>query len=163
MSLIVSTYYSQIYCDSTCDFLIDLQFFNDKCDLLHGDISISNIVIVRFLPSILAASLHHSSSASTAAHLPTPITGQQGESFTPSTATPSIGLSSQSVVSISDIESNQPVLWETVRPCTESGLPYNLNSGGSVIDFDYSRPKTAVSTQTSVRPNPIFALSCIDH
>ena len=47
---------TQPYCNLIAEHFIELEFLHDKCGLVHGNISISNVIIVRFLPSILAAS-----------------------------------------------------------------------------------------------------------
>ena len=42
---------------SISDFcFLELKFLNDKCGLVHGDVSLYNVTIVRFLHRILAAS-----------------------------------------------------------------------------------------------------------
>lgn len=50
----VSTEYNELL-DWIAECCVELGFLNDDCDLLHGDISMGNIVIVRFLPNIIAA------------------------------------------------------------------------------------------------------------
>jgi hypothetical protein len=135
----------------------ELDFLNDKCDLVHGDISINNIVIVRFLPSILAAS--NTSDVATM-HLPSPTAGEQlADSLPSSLAEPPI----TDTVDLSFVnEGNCMMSWEMVQPCTNIGFLHSLGSGGSVIDFDYSRPRNTLSATTSVRPSQLFVLSFIN-
>jgi hypothetical protein len=147
---------TQPYCDLIAERFIELEFLHDKCGLVHGDISISNVVIVRFLPSILAAS-------DAAMYQPSTTTGEQladappsesssGNSPTTTTVNPGI----ENSLSFGT-EDNGLRCWETVQPSTDTGFPHSLGSGGSVIDFDYSRPKHTISAKTSVRPSHLCA------
>ncbi|KJA25405.1 hypothetical protein HYPSUDRAFT_134901 [Hypholoma sublateritium FD-334 SS-4] len=52
----LTSYRSRVKCLQVfIDVADELVFLRDECGLLHGDISIGNIVIVRFLPNIIAA------------------------------------------------------------------------------------------------------------
>ena len=87
------------------------------CGLVHGDVSINNILIVRLLPNIVAA-------------MP-----------------PGMG---------SNLD-NETVDLPSV-PCTQEGLSIPLLTGGSLIDFDYSREKDISSVRTSVSLNLLLLL-----
>lgn len=148
--------FTQPYCDSIAEPFIELEFLHDKCGLVHGDISISNVVIVRFLPSILAASdaaMHQLSTTADEQLADAPLSGSSsGNSPTTTTVNPGIGNSLSF-----GTEDNGLIPWETVLPSTDIGFPHSLGSGGSVIDFDYSRPKNTISAKTSVRRSHLCA------
>ena len=130
--------------------LIELDFLHDKCGLVHGDISMSNLVIVRFLPSILAASdaaMHQPSTTAGEQLVDAPPESSSGNFPTTTTVNPSIG----NYLSFGS-QDNVLIPWETVRPSADTGFPHSLGSGGSLIDFDYSHPKNTTSAQTSVCP-----------
>lgn len=122
---------------------------HDKCGLVHGDISINNVVIIRFLPNILAVSLMSSSSSSnaTVAPLLSPTAGQQ---LVDSASSSSEISPTTAMITHLDIKENQPILWKNLQPCTENGFLHQLASGGSVIDFDYSHASNTLSAKTSV-------------
>lgn len=92
----------------------ELDFISNTCGLVHGDVSINNIVIVRLLPNIFST-------------IPP---GPESEM---------------------DSEDELVVVALPDKPCTKEGLlERNLKSGGSIIDFDYSRAKDTTSARTSV-------------
>ncbi|KAF9482353.1 hypothetical protein BDN70DRAFT_801610 [Pholiota conissans] len=52
----ITSYRSRVeFLQVMIDAVDQLKFIHDECGLVHGDISMNNIVIVRFLPNILAA------------------------------------------------------------------------------------------------------------
>ncbi|KAF9473244.1 hypothetical protein BDN70DRAFT_789678, partial [Pholiota conissans] len=107
----ITSFRSRVEClQALLDIVDQLKFLNENCGLVHGDVSMNNIVIVRFLPNILAASPAFS---------------------LPAAATQPL---SQAVA---------------IRPCTMNGLPFDVSSGGSIIDFDYTRAKNVLTTKTS--------------
>ena len=146
---------TQPYCDLIAERFIELDFLHDNCGLVHGDISINNLIIVRFLPSILAAS-------DAAMRQPSTTAGEQLADALPFESSSGDSPTTTTVPGITDSlsfgsENGALIPWEGVRPSTDTGLPHSLGSGGSVIDFDYLRSKNTVSAHTSVRPSHLLA------
>ncbi|KJA19870.1 hypothetical protein HYPSUDRAFT_143273 [Hypholoma sublateritium FD-334 SS-4] len=111
----ITSYRSRVEClQALVDVLDQLKFLNDKCGLVHGDVSLYNVTIVRFLRQILAAS--------------PPIQLKQANTDAPQGST---------------------VIWEEGEACPPTGLVYELASGGSLIDYDYTREKNKPDSTTS--------------
>jgi len=147
---------TQPYCDLIAECFIELEFLHNKCGLVHGDISISNIVLVRFLPSILAASdaTMHQPSTTAGEQLADAPPSESSSGNSPTTTTVNPGIRNSLSFGTED---NGLRCWEMVQPSTDTGFPHNLGSGGSVIDFDYSHPKHTISAKTSVHPSHLCA------
>ena len=130
---------------------------------MHGDISLGNIVIIRFLPNIILAA--------TESDPIIVIIGDTNDIF--STEVPSTTCVSSAVISSSSEKSSASLTLPAVDPLAPSllstatdkstpgdSLPkaptldarflQNLGSGGSVIDFDYSRSRGRFSNKASV-------------
>ncbi|KIJ90160.1 hypothetical protein K443DRAFT_47013, partial [Laccaria amethystina LaAM-08-1] len=108
----ITSYRSRVEClQALIDIVDQLEFLHDKCGLVHGDISISNVVI----------------------RMPLSLGHHQGIPLPPLQST-----------QVSEI-----LCHLTVLPSTDIGFPHSLGSGGSVIDFDYSRLKNTISAKTS--------------
>ncbi|KJA13936.1 hypothetical protein HYPSUDRAFT_150995 [Hypholoma sublateritium FD-334 SS-4] len=106
------------------DIANQLDFIANRCGLVHGDVSMNNILIVRLLPNIIAA-------------MP-----------------PGPGLNPD----VKDALANVVL---PNAPCTNEGLSLALPTGGSLIDFDYSREKDIPSAKTS-GTMPYMSLSMTD-
>lgn len=135
--------------------LTELKFMDDKCELVHGDVSINNIIIVRFLPNILAASSVQSLKVASSV-LESSTTGQVSADSTLSSSD-SLSISPQlsklfTSLNPNAVEGYQPISWDTKKAWSSNGLPYNLSSGGSVIDYDYAHEKNTLQSTTSVCP-----------
>ncbi len=131
---------------------LELKFLNDKCGLVHGDVSLFNVTIVRFLRRILAASpLMQSKQASTDAAQGTPSSSSSATQATDQVDTEANELLSLLFKSLNADEGSQKVVWEDDKACPSTGLTYELASGGSLIDFDYTREKNKPDSTTSVR------------
>lgn len=102
----------------------ELDFISNTCGLVHGDVSINNLVIVRLLPNILS--------------------------------------SIPSVTSGSDEDKDKDAEMDWDVPCANEGLAFPLQSGGSLIDFDYSCAKDILSVKASVSSIFTFILSCTE-
>ena len=99
-------------------------FLDVDCTLLHGDISLSNLVIVRFLPHIILAALACEGGLDEALEL---------MSIIASLRNPSASFKTPQKKPRMDLESF-----------------FDVPSGGAVIDFDYSRAKGSISPDVSV-------------
>lgn len=97
---------------------IELAFLNDDCELLHGDISMGNIIIVRFLPKIISAACELDLAT---------VNTDEGAGSLP------IILATTNAASLTSLDDPPE------EPILDVELLRNLGSGGSVIDFDYSR------------------------
>ena len=122
---------------------LGLEFFHNKCDIVHGDISINNIVIVRFLPAIVSA-LQSDFLMSLAG---TDVTANAVPPCQPATGGDEAGSVSSSLVDATATAidgSSQPPLPPTSG--AKKFLPSSPESGGSVIDFDCSGATNTLST-----------------
>ena len=144
--------------------LVELNFMNDKCQLVHSDISITNIMIIRpdslpdlvILPTSSDSSLlciaeqqsadSSSSSSSSNSSSVSLVTDPQGS--VSSANSDLLPIPSEAVPS--GVVAPNTVPWDTMKPCDKEGLPYDLPSGGGVIDFDYSHANNLSSTKRSV-------------
>ncbi|KJA13142.1 hypothetical protein HYPSUDRAFT_149871 [Hypholoma sublateritium FD-334 SS-4] len=116
----ITSYRSRVEClQAFIDIVDAIIFFDGDCILLHGDISISNIVIVRFLPHIILAAMTCKGGLEEAL---------QYMSLIASLRNPSASHKAPRM----DLESF-----------------FDVPSGGAVIDFDYSRTRGSVSTDVS--------------
>ncbi len=119
--------------------LTELDFFANVCGIVHGDISINNIIIVRLLLGILAADSNNES---------LPSQGTSNSDIEGGTSPPAATAATTAGI---DMLNKSESEWSE-DPCTlEDGFPYPLPSGGAVIDFDYSREVNTPSLMTSVR------------
>ncbi|KJA27204.1 hypothetical protein HYPSUDRAFT_198478 [Hypholoma sublateritium FD-334 SS-4] len=116
----ITSYRSRVECLQAFIDIVDvIKFFDGDCTLLHGDISVSNIVIVRFLPQIILAAMSCNGGVEEA----------------------------MEYMSIIASLRNPSASHRTPRMELESF--FDAPSGGAVIDFDYSRAKGSVSTDVS--------------
>ena len=113
---------------------IELIFLDENCGFLHGDISINNLIIVRFLPSIFAA-------------LEDPIDKENNDATTTTStsvsavvATNTVSPDEKELVSVPDLPSCVP----------EEGFCGNMPSGSAIIDFDYGHATGQASAQVSI-------------
>ena len=141
---------------SISDFcFLELKFLNDKCGLVHGDVSLYNVTIVRFLRRILAASPPiQSKQANTDAPQGSTVDPNSTSSLSSSTipsATQANDPLSLLFASLNANAGSQQVIWEEGEACPPTGLVYELASGGSLIDYDYTREKNKPDSTTSVR------------
>lgn len=51
----VSSYANLCISVSLTNLSTELEFISDRCDIVHGNVSMNNVVIVRLLPNILAS------------------------------------------------------------------------------------------------------------
>lgn len=140
---------------------------NVRCQLVHGDVSINNIMIIRSLPNIVTLPTSSGSGSSSESLESLPIAEQQLADSSSSSSSSSSSVSlvdpqgsvssknpdispiSLEVVPLGAVAPNT-VPWDIMRPCDKEGLLYDLPSGGGVIDFDYSHANNLSSTKRSV-------------
>lgn len=123
MLLIVRVEHAQPFVPiSDSEYFVVLNFLDADCTLLHGDISLSNIVIVRLLPHVILAALECP------------------------------GGIKEAMECMALIASAENPLAAPRRPPANMDIEsfFDVPSGGSVIDFDYSRAKGSVTTNASV-------------
>lgn len=133
------------YLCSIAECIIDLTFLNKSCGLVHGNISINNVTIVRFLPnilSVLSTDSIASLSNATIGHPPSPTASQQ--LLNPPSSTMAMHLDN--------------VDWEKLKPCMENGLPFDLKASRSIINFDYACANNTISANMLVSTSNIFSL-----
>ncbi|KJA18090.1 hypothetical protein HYPSUDRAFT_45677 [Hypholoma sublateritium FD-334 SS-4] len=145
----ITTYRSRVEClQALIDVVDRLEFFHDKCGVIHGDVSINNIVIVRFLPAILSAFqpdsslLSPASTSHTQANEQTPCQPTASEQVVGSLPSSLVGSSATAINTSTGV--HQPSL-----PAASNSKKVPLSSpesGGSVIDFDYSCATNTLST-----------------
>lgn len=109
-----------------------MEFLDNDCDLLHGDISISNIVIVRFLPNILLSALEKEDTLE-----------KEDQDTIDEVAQ---YLSAAASTKDAQIFPGSSLMKPKMVPESFFDVP----SGGAVIDFDYSRAKGGTTTNASV-------------
>ena len=150
--------------------------------MLHGDISIGNIVIVRFLPSIIVASGWDLDLVDTfdidegAGPLPILPATENTASLTPLKDPLPIVSATASTAHLTPVEGPLPIILATTDtanmvpfedpprdPALDVEFLQNLGSGGSVIDFDYMRSTGSASIKASVSLKPPFCSSYINH
>lgn len=155
--------YSVIYyiC-SIAKHLTELKFLESKCDLVHSDVSMYNVVIVRgirnvsgelpslslilesVLEKITSSSVSERSQASSSSAL-NPVFSASEPSLasesSPSVPNPVSSVSEPNLVSSSwldlVLDDEEKSFWKSSSQlCDKYGLPYHVKSGGSIIDFD---------------------------
>lgn len=170
----------------------ELKFLNDDCNLLHGDISMGNIVIVRFLPSIILAAFEPEdpeddaltgsvidsgkaeaerslSILSSTGDVPTSsgslLNVPSGGSVAALEGEAATGDIDEGPLSIISLAGNTPTSAASALRgiVMEIETFFNVPSGGSVIDFDYSRARGEVSKNASVSTGLFLLLSYIDY
>lgn len=183
---------SYIYCLLIAKRSIELKFLDDKCNLVHGDISVNNVVIVRKLPNIIttlpplslssritsptdgtqskalpsmsstalnpASSVLESSTASAISEQPLRFLSSAPD---PTSSAPKPNPASSSMV-VDTIGDEERSFWEnpSMKSYGKNGLAYDVQSGGSIIDFDCSHDATedqSVLTR-SVRLNFLYSI-----
>ena len=146
---------------------------------MHGDISIGNIIIVRFLPNVILAALESDPinmgdsdpdddlSAEVPSTICVPSTVISSASETPSTtlALPTVDPSVPSTAtdklanlcspSNDNSTPGNPDSFAKI-PILDAHFLHKLESGGSVIDFDYSRSRGRFSNKASVSTSDLL-------
>ncbi|KJA12963.1 hypothetical protein HYPSUDRAFT_60149, partial [Hypholoma sublateritium FD-334 SS-4] len=154
-----------------------LKFLDTKCNLVHGDISVNNVVIVRKLPNIIttlpplslssrntsltdgtqskalpstssmalnpASSVLESSTASAISEQTLPLSSAPD----PTSSAPEPNLASSSMV-VGTIGDEEKSFWDnpSMKSYGKNGLTYDVQSGGSIIDFDCSHDATEIQS-----------------